>query len=84
MARITDMPTGMFTAWIYDVTHSVGSKWFQYRDDVLLVQCALHQLTAKGKVRDRKAEPNPGRLGPEYPTLLKVDESLVPRRMQPS
>lgn len=81
MARITDMPTGMFPVWMYDVTHLVGSKWFQHRDDVLLVQYAL---TATGKVRDRKAKPIPGRLGPEYAKLLKVNESLLPRRMQPS
>ena len=75
MARITDMPTGFHPIWIYDVSHSVGYKWFQYRDDVLLVQYALNKVIAKGKIRDLNGKPTQGPLGPEYPPLapLKVD-----------
>lgn len=81
MARITDMPTGMSPVWIYDVSHPVGFKWFQHRDDVLLVQYALNRLIAKGKVRDLKAKPTPGPIGPEYPSLalLKVDGIFGPK-----
>lgn len=75
MARITNMPTGMFPVWIHDVSHPVGFKWFQYRDDVLLVQYALNKLIAKGKIRDLNGKPTPGPLIAEYPPLapLKVD-----------
>jgi hypothetical protein len=75
MARVTNMPAGMFPVWIYDVSHPVGYKWFQYRDDVLLVQYALNKVIAKGKIRDLSGKPTPGPLGPEYSPLapLKID-----------
>ena len=81
MARVTDMPAGMFPVWIYDVSHPVGYKWFQYRDDVLLVQYALNKIIAKGKIRDLSGKPTPGPLGPEYPPLapLKVDGIFGPK-----
>jgi peptidoglycan hydrolase-like protein with peptidoglycan-binding domain len=81
MARTTDMPAGMFPVWIYDVTHPVGYKWFQYRDDVLLVQYALNKIIAKGKILDRNGKPTPGPMGPEYPPLaaLKVDGIFGPK-----
>jgi len=81
MARITDMPLGFHPVWIYDVSHPVGYKWFQYRDDVLLLQYALNKIIAKGKIHDLNAKPSPGPIGPEYPALapLKVDGIFGPK-----
>ena len=75
MARVPDMPKGMFPVWIYDVSHPVSYKWFHYRDDVLLVQYALNKIIAKGKISDLNAKPTRGPMGPEYPPLaaLKLD-----------
>lgn len=81
MARITAMPTGFFPVWIHDVSHPVGYKWFQYRDDVLLLQYALNQIIAKEKIADLKSKPTIGPVGPEYPGIapLKVDGIFGPK-----
>jgi peptidoglycan hydrolase-like protein with peptidoglycan-binding domain len=75
MARITEMPFGIKPVWVYDVTHPVSWRWFQYRDDVLLLQYALNRLIAKQKLSDFNAKPTIGPMGPERPPLapLKVD-----------
>lgn len=81
MARITNMPRGVLPMWIHDVSHPVSWKWFQYRDDVMLVQYALNKVMAKNSIPDLKAKPAPGPLGPEYPPLapLKVDGIYGPK-----
>src|SRR5579864_3387781 len=75
MARITNMPRGVLPMWIHDVSHPVSWKWFQYRDDVLLVQYALNKVMSKDKILDFKGKASRGPLGPEYPPVapLKID-----------
>jgi hypothetical protein len=81
MARITNMPRGVLPMWIHDVSHPVSWKWFQYRDDVLLLQYALNKVMAKDKILDFKSKPTRGPLGPEYPPVapLKIDGIYGPK-----
>ena len=81
MARVTDMPRGVLPMWIHDVSHPVSWKWFQYRDDVMLVQYALNKVMAKEKILDFKGKSTPGPMGPEYPAVgtLKVDGIYGPK-----
>lgn len=61
MARITNMPCGVLPMWIHDVSHPVSWKWFQYRDDVLLVQYALNKVMRRTKLSTSRASRRPGR-----------------------
>lgn len=81
MARITEMPRGIMPVWIHDVSHPVSWKWFQYRDDVMLVQYALNRVMAKEKILDFRGKSTPGPLGPEYQPIapLKVDGIYGPK-----
>ena len=81
MARVTDMPRGVQPVWIHDVSHPVSWKWFQYRDDVLLVQYALNKVMAKETIPNFKGKATRGPLGPEYPAtaILKVDGIYGPK-----
>lgn len=81
MARVTDMPRGVLPMWIHDVSHPVSWKWFQYRDDVMLLQYALNKVMAKEKILDFKGKSTPGPMGPEYPAVatLKVDGIYGPK-----
>lgn len=81
MARITEMPRGITPVWIHDVSHPVSWKWFQYRDDVMLVQYALNRVMAKEKILDFRGKSTPGPLGPEYQPIapLKVDGIYGPK-----
>lgn len=69
MARITDMPRGVLPMWIHDVSHPVSWKWFQYRDDVLLVQYPLNKAMAKEKILDFKGKVHAGATGNTRPSL---------------
>jgi len=73
MARITEMPRGIMPVWIHDVSHPVSWKWFQYRDDVMLVQYALNKVMAKEKILDFRGKSTPGPLGPEYQPIAPLD-----------
>jgi hypothetical protein len=75
MARITNMLKGMQPIWIHDVTHPVGLHWFNYKDDVKLVQYALNKIMAKDSLPDVSAKATPGPFYAIYPPLppLGVD-----------
>lgn len=81
MARITEMPRGIMPVWIHDVTHPVSWKWFQYRDDVMLVQYALNKVMAKEQILDFKGKYTIGPMGREYPPVapLVVDGIYGPK-----
>lgn len=81
MARITNLPLFGTPVWIHDVSHPVSWKWFQYRDDVMLVQYALNKVMAKDKILDFKGKATMGPMGPEYPPVapLKVDGIYGPK-----
>lgn len=73
MARITNMPSGMQPIWIHDVTHPVGLRWFNYRDDVKLVQHSLNKIMARLPLPDVGAKATPGPLMATFPPLPPLD-----------